>query len=274
MKRLILLLLLCSPMFAAYTYRRPLTFSHTMVSGGNPLANFTVYVQLSGAAFKSAANGGKIRNSTTFNGQTVPADLVFGPNSDGSAPYAFDIESWDAVNGIVSAWVLSASLSNTTDWNFYAVYGNSAVTTFQGGAAGAAWNSSYKAVYHLNESASPYRDATSNGNSSTAGTYPVSTAGKIGNAQSFTAASSQYIAFPNGVTSGTSITMSGWIKTSALSASPIVVDNRGNAGYYGGALFYDNSTSNHAAWYLNNTSAGLQEGSINLNDGTWHYLVL
>ena len=174
LKKLIALLFLAIPAWAGsnyYSWYVPITVNHTMVSGSASLSNFTVYVQLSGTAFKSTANGGQIQNSVTFNGQIVPADLVFCPNAAGASPYSFEIESWDQVNGIINAWVLNPSLSNSTSWSLYAVFDNTSVKTYQCGVKGAAWDSYYAVVWH--HATISTVDSTAYGNNGTASGSPT-----------------------------------------------------------------------------------------------------
>jgi hypothetical protein len=164
MKNLLLFLVSALPVFAGYNYYVPVTVKHGMVSttlGNNSLTNFAVYVKLSGAQFKS---GGHIANSVTVNGLTVPADLVFATSPACSTTTgAWEVASWDQTNGIIEAWVLNPSLSYSTDWSMYACYGNSSVTTFQGGSVGGVWDRYFKGVYHFGTStALSLKDSTSN----------------------------------------------------------------------------------------------------------------
>ena len=234
MKRLLFLLSLVAfsmPAWAAYSYYAPITVSHTMVSGSGSLTNFAVYVQLSGNSFKSAANGGRIQNSVTFNGQTVPADLVFSPNAAGATPYSFEIESWDPVNGIVNAWVLNSSLSNTTDWSFCAVYDNASVTTYQGGTKGAAWDSYYAVVWH--HAAVSVNDSTAYGNNGTASGSPTAATGIVNGGVSLGTSTQAKVqdTSPGDLPSAwtTPFTIQGWWNNSAYVSTAILFGYGGNA---------------------------------------------
>jgi hypothetical protein len=180
-----LLLALSAPAWGAYAYSYHPTLSHTMVSGSSDLATYTVYVHLSGTDFKDVAHGGLIQNSTTFNGQTVPADFQEDTTSTctgslGSTRDYFDIEKWDNVNGTIDMFVGPITLSHTADWTPYFCMDAAAVTTYQGGTVGQAWASRYLIVNHM-ANVTTGLDSTANGNTLTRSdsTYITNTAGLI-----------------------------------------------------------------------------------------------
>src|SRR5208283_4580960 len=276
MKRLLFLLSLVAfsmPAWAGYGYYVPITVSHTMVSGSGSLTNFTVYVQLSGNSFKSAANGGKIQNSVTFNGQTVPADIVFSPNAAGATPYSFEIESWDAVNGIIHAWVLNSSLSNTTDWSFYAVYDNASVTTYQGGAKGAAWDSYYAVVWH--HAAVSVNDSTVYGNNGTASGSPTATTGIVNGGVSLGTSTQAKVqnTSPSDLPSAwtTPFTIQGWLNNSAFVNLEIFFGYgfaaSGGSDTYAGQRYLMSQNSHYYWW---GDGADWDTGVALDTDSTWH----
>ena len=83
-------------------------------------ANFTipVYGTFDGtggeADLRTTANGGNIQNTDAAGGAngatTVPADFVFSPNTNGSSPYNFEIEKYNATTGEIVAWVEIATI--------------------------------------------------------------------------------------------------------------------------------------------------------------------
>ena len=194
MKRLILflsLLAVCIPALAAYSGYTPVPIASNLVP--STLTNKTIFVHLSGNQFKAAT--GHIVHNVIFNGQTVPADFVFSASSTGASPYKFELAYWDQTGGNLYCYVKIPSIG-TAAMTIYAVYGDAAVTTYQGGAVGDAWDSSYVAVWHLYNGS--LVDSTANGNSggTNHGTVPDVTSATGGGA-SFTAASGQYISIPS-----------------------------------------------------------------------------
>jgi hypothetical protein len=262
---------------ASYTYSSTITIAHGKVGGGTEdEPNFTVLV----CANMTLGNGNPCQtvsglNETGAGAEVTNAngyDIVFSTVAGcASSLMNWEMPSYASSTGATEAWVLITSLSHTSDTTFYMCWGNSLISTFQGGSTGSAWDSGYKGVYHLaNGTTLSAVDSTSYGNSGTI-TGSTATSGQIDGGANFVASSNQYITMPNAVTSGKAMTISGWIKTSSLSQNPVVLDARGNASEVGCVLYYDTASSNHAAWYCNNTVT--EEGSTNLNDGNWHYLV-
>ena len=180
----------------AYLYYAQITIDNTKVPANQ--TNFPVLVSgtYDGTGgepdIRTAANGGHVQN--TANGgvsgaYTVPADLVFSPNDDGSAPYDFEVQEYDATTGKIIAWVRIPALSSTVDTVFYMVYGDAAVVVSQEDVAGT-WNANYMAVLHLVEEGDgtpdEFKDSSGNANHANAGASPTSRiAGQIGYAQYF-----------------------------------------------------------------------------------------
>lgn len=184
----------------AYGYYAKITIDNTKVPGD--LTNFPMLVSgtYDGTAsepdIRTTANGGNVENTASggvSGSLTVPADLVFSPNTDGSSPYSFEIQEYDAATGKIIAWVKVPSVSSSADTEFYMVYGDATVVASQEDVNGT-WDSDYVAVWHMVESADgtagEYLDSTSNGNDGqggggTAGKIPTRTNGKIGYGQDF-----------------------------------------------------------------------------------------
>lgn len=90
---------------------------------------------------RTTTNGGKLTNASGF-------DLVFASTPAGTTTYNYEVESYNPVTGAIRAWVKVPSASGTDDTPVYALYGNSAITTFQGGSSANVW-SKYSRVYHF-----------------------------------------------------------------------------------------------------------------------------
>jgi hypothetical protein len=272
------LLALSAPAWGAYAYGYHPTLSYTMVSGPSDLLNYTVYVQLSGTAFKSYVNGGHIRNSTTFNGQTVPADFQFDTSSAcngslGSTRPYFEVESWDQVTGIINAHVGPMTLSHTTSWQPYVCYGDVGVTTYQGGTQGQAWDPSFVFISHLASATSPI-DSTSNSASLSNTGATNSSSGMIDGAASFIGSWSYYIqdASASDATNvtGYPITVEAWVNKSGSANSDAVVSK----GYYNTGGQYGLLTFGNKVTFSTNADSGYQylTGAATLSYGTWYYL--
>lgn len=168
----------------AYSYCRTITVDHTKVPGG--LADYPFLFNETIAELATVANGGHVVNTASGGASgsyTVPADLIFSPNTDGSDPYDFEVEKYDAATGELVAWVRLPTLASDADTVLYILYGRSSVTTSQENITGV-WDGNFEAVYHLAETSGTFYDSTGNHD----GTDAVSAAGKdgqIGNGQEF-----------------------------------------------------------------------------------------
>lgn len=238
--------------------------------------NFTVLATTTQAVLKTVANGGHVNNTTTFNGQTAPADLIFSSAADCSAPMSWDIEDYVASTGELEAWVLNSSLSSSVNTVFYMCYGKSSVTTYQGGSVGAAWDSSYVGVYHLaNGTTLSANDAKGNNNGTLTNT-PTATAGQIDGAANFSSASNQYINLgTNANLYPAAFTYSLWVKGASFPNSYNTTIGNSN----GGSKFISlNIKSNgKLAPYIGTTGGTVDydgTGSNTLTSGTWYYLTM
>lgn len=201
----------------AYANYASITVDNTKVSGSSNLTNFPVLVSgtYDGTGgepdIRTDANGGNVQNTDSAGGAdgatTVPADLVFSPNTDGSSPYDFEIEKYDASTGEIIAWVEIPSLLYSSDTTFYMVYGDSSVTTSQEDINGT-WGA-YTHVWHMAtmfDSASAGNHLTNDGTLDT----PV----KIGQGRDFDN-NTDGLDLDSGISPGQTYTMMYWIKCDA-----------------------------------------------------------
>ena len=100
---------------ANYVWARQINIPTTYVStvNGTTLSNFPVLVSGTYSYLATAANSGNIQNTTTLNGLTVPADLVFTSDSLCQTKLNWEIASYTATTGQIEAWVQISSLSPT-----------------------------------------------------------------------------------------------------------------------------------------------------------------
>ena len=160
MRKLLLLLLLlgCAalPASAAYSFNRTVTIDHTQV-GGSDSTNFPLAVAGTFTDLKTVGNGGSVQNSSGY-------DVVFTSDAGCTTLMTFEIETYGATTGAIAFWVKVPTVSHTSDTIFYMCYGNSGISTFQGGSAGAVWDANFKAVWHLKDGTTlSGADSTTNG---------------------------------------------------------------------------------------------------------------
>lgn len=265
-----------------YAYCQTITVNHTKVPSTQ--TNFTIVATTTQAVLKTSANGGHITKTVTFNGQTVPSDLVFASDASCSNLLNWEIASYSATTGQIEAWILISSLSSITDNLVYMCYGNTSITTYQGGAVGAAWNSDYKGVWHMpNGTSFSPRDSTTNAiNGSQTGI--TATAGQIDGAGGFTSNSqtggtNSRLSFVTGNTiegTNNTLTQSVWLKRGSSSAI--------------GKLYEGLVGNGNLSWYLGENTATVNQievisqvpfGAVTTTDfgsvpadTNWHLLTL
>ena len=283
MKRLIFILaLLCAalPAFATtYAYSGKIQFA--AASGGSALTNYTTVAQITDATLKPNGSGGQILYSGNANslGPTVPYDLIFtqtqpSGTSCTASGLNWEIESWDQTNGIVTVFIGPfSSYSASTGPLVYFCYGSSSVTTYQGGAAGAAWDTGYGSIVHLGYIAAT-RESTANAVTLTP--YSVTSAtGQINGGVTACGSTTCRIYLSSNAANKptTTITISGWINMNAVSTGwgGAWGCTNGSNGYG-----FHNNAGNSGAMEVNiGTSyySGLsQTGAVPTNN-TWHYYV-
>jgi len=259
----------------SYAYYSAITIDHTKVSADE--TNFPIVVVETEVRFKTVANGGHIQNTDSNGGASgsliVPADLVFSPNTDGSSPYDFEIEDYDASTGKLIAHVEIPSLSSSTDTTIYVVYGDSGVTTSQEYVAGV-WDSNYKGVWHLSETSGTHYDSTSNNCDGTNNGSTQNAAGKIAGGNEFDGSNDEInIADLAALDITGAITIEAWVDPDSNSLNTVL--SKGNQNF-GAAGNYDYFLGVHTgvAFKGSNGSAHIVDlgGSTTVTTGTWHHI--
>ncbi len=197
------------PATAAYSWCQPITIRHAMVPNTNQ-PNYVLTVNDTDPKLATMANGGYVRNSNGY-------DIVFSSDAYGVNLLSWDpFELYDAVAGKLIAHVQVGTVSNLVDSTIYRCAGNPAVSSFQGGSAGAVWPAEYRMVWHLgNGTALSVVDATANGNSGSApGGNMAAGPGKIDGGAVNTTGGSNVSAFANPVSGAASVSF--WINWSSL----------------------------------------------------------
>ncbi len=279
MKALVFLLL-ATPAWGGYTYYRSLTVTSNAALLPSTLTNFPVPFFISHASMKTVGNGGHIQNTTTQAtgpAVTMPADFVIATNIVGTSKIAWEIESYDATNGIVWGYLLCATCAAGTV--FYAVYGDSAVTTAQNTGSlvpANVWDSNFKRVYHLGDGTTLFTtDSTANAANGTAVNTPTAAVGQVDGGGAFASASSQRITFAD--TSlpvlATNRTQECWVNmASSPTANPIVLTyGTASAGLMSALVLTGTSPNAHLRYATFGTTI---TGAINLAISTWYHTAI
>jgi hypothetical protein len=153
MRKLLLFVLLfgAAQAHAGYAYRYTATWAAAQ-AGGADSASFPLLVTplLAGNAdFATVAHGGYIQNTTTLNGQTVPADLIVTTDTGCTTKVtAWEVAAYNATTGAMELHVNNGTLSHTADTVLYVCIGNISQTTYASTAT-AVWDSNFLGVWHL-----------------------------------------------------------------------------------------------------------------------------
>ncbi|MFN0060536.1 MAG: DUF2341 domain-containing protein, partial [Planctomycetota bacterium] len=199
---------------SSWNFRKAITIDYTRVgSTGAPHTDFPVLISVTDSDLSADA-------------QSDGDDILF-TSSNGTTKLDHEIEKYTSGTGLLVAWVRVSSLSAASNTVLYMYYGNGGASNQQN--ATGVWNSSYKGVWHLKETAGgtgAILDATSNANHGTDNGSPTFAAtGIIGNAISFDG-SNDYISVAD--SASLDITGSGaisaWYRLSAVGTWRSLVD--------------------------------------------------
>ena len=247
-----------------YLYRRSLTVDPTKC-GASDSSGFTVLVSLTDTTLKTVSNGGHVQNANGY-------DIVFTSDIVGTTLLNWEVESYDSTNGILVAWVKLPTVSHTVNTVFYMFYGNSSISTFQGGATGTAWDANYLGIYHLSGAGPSVLSSTGSNNGTNQGV--TATAGQIDGGGGFVAASSQYVDCGTGM-NPTAITYGCWVNPNASGATNYKImarDNVGNTVY----CTLELTSGKVFAWIktVSGTPSDSPGGTHTLSNGTWYHVMV
>lgn len=233
-----------------------LIIDHTKIDAA--LTHFPVVLLLSEAAGISAEDVTAI-----FDELGTESLKLAVTETDGLTQLYVEVAGWDSVNKTAE---LHASrpgfeLSSTADTILYLYYDSThADNTDYVGVTGsvpamAVWDANFVMVHHMadNPDTSHTMDSTSNNNDGTKGTAGApaeTTSGKIGDAQVFNAATSDYIVIPTGhFAAANQLSVSFLLKIAPSTSGVILSDYRG---YY----FYARTASSYNLRCMVNTASG------------------
>lgn len=236
----------------------------------NPANTLTDYVYCFHGTYtwlKSTANGGKV---TDAQGD----DIRFSTDGDGSPDtyLTYEIEKWDAATGAIVAWIKIPSFTSSS--TFYIYYGNSSVTTFQGGSAGSVWNSNYKIVHHF-EGSLNLNDETTNGNNATNAGSVASVTGKVGNGADFPGGSGNYLNMADAAsqTPTGSFMVSAWVNKPNSNTSGGIIDKYFQESCQGEYTFGFYTDGNIYFWVTSSAGNSLGRTASSWSTNQWNHIV-
>jgi hypothetical protein len=263
----------CPAAALGYAYQKTITLNHNKVSGGSDLTNFPVLINILGSQeLKTTINGGHVQNASGY-------DIIFTDASYNKLDH--QIESYDAVNGNLVAWVRIPVLSASVNTPILLLYGNPQISLDP--SVKTVWKSSYQGVWHMGDNpggavpqlkdAAQSNDGTSNGAMVPGDLVP----GNIGNAIHFDG-TDDYFDVGTGISPGRTFTEECWIQLGSQSD-----------GSYHGFLGFDSGENYNRApsmWivYQNRIHAGFGDNTtwclwqtpgsvLNIDGITWNHVV-
>ncbi|HVT08599.1 MAG TPA: LamG-like jellyroll fold domain-containing protein, partial [Polyangia bacterium] len=275
---------------AAYSYRMDITLDRTRVGNtGAPttLSNYPLLLDITSANLKTVANGGHVQNANGYDITFVGADSTTcgGPST---CTFNYEIESYTATTGRVIAWVQIPALktvSASSNQTIVVKYGDATISSPTQNASGT-WDTSFKGVWHLNQSSTAATDSTSTAASASfqGSPSPATASGLVGSgiATSGTTGSGylDYRSTTFNWTSSDTFTYEGWFNTTD-SFGPLFSQRDNGAGnpVIDITVGYNGSTSNSGKMsvLVRDDTGGTYaqvNGSTAVNDGAWHHFAV
>jgi hypothetical protein len=236
-------------------YRKKITFNNSAISGN--LLNYTVPI-----VFGSAQSD--FWNHVQTNGN----DTRF-VDADNTTELYFEFEQFNHTGDNMIAWVRVPQIDASSTTDFIWVYYGNATANFDGYyKSSAAWDPSYQAVYHLNQTSGTLYDAAKGNNGTPTGcTY--NTTGIIGKCLTFGGADKIGVGNPTGF-DNVNITVETWFRTThdfSARSGRIVTVGSGATNLWllqvetGNKVMISNSSASHIA----------RQSDSTVNDGNWHF---
>jgi len=203
----------------AYGYYGLIEVDHILVPADQAAFTWPVVGTYDGTGgepdIRTVANGGHVENTASggvSGSLTVPADLVFSPNVDGSSPYPHEIVAYNAATGAIIAWVRTP-LTAASDEQPYMCFGDAAVTTSQEDLANCWPTDEFWGSCHLQEASGTLYNSVPTGPDLTATNTPTyGQTGKIGNCLLFDDASQEYLSCAS-APSTEPVSLSAWVRS-------------------------------------------------------------
>jgi hypothetical protein len=258
-----------------YLFGKTITIDHTKV-GASDSTNFPMLFSGVYPYLASTTYGGGVTNTSGY-------DIIFSYDSNPAHLCNWEVESYDPTTGTIAVWVQVPTVSHTADTVIYMWYGNSSTVTFQGGATGAAYDTNYQAVWHMNQTpagAGSELDSTSNAANATpaSGHYTLSTSSPFVGGASLSndgVSGANVISAPATLPGNKPFTISFWVNTSSLNGTNETVIFSKNGYPSTGFGLLDNGSFGPVVVF-DTYNGGTNRVSIArsyLNSGAWVYVV-
>jgi hypothetical protein len=237
----------------------------------HPSSNLTAFPNLilgTYAGMADTGHGGYVTQTTTLNGQTVPADLVFTSDAAGTTLLSWEVESWNNTTGAIVAWVKSDRLA-VSDTLIYAWAGKSSVTTYQC-TASATW-SAYSLVSHYpNGTTLSTVDSSANALTPSSSSGVTAGAGQLSGGAVFDG--SHGIAYPSeaALNNWTTQTISFWMYAGSNGQYHRLAESGDNNGW---AILTNFYSSNEIDLSIGGITRLRSTASL-LNSLNWHHIVV
>jgi MSHA biogenesis protein MshQ len=246
---------------SAWQYRKKITISSAGVSAN--LNNFPVLVSLASDADLSA------------DAQNDGDDILFTAD-DEVTKLSHEIESFDGASGKLVAWVRIPSLSSSVDTVIYIYYGNTLASNQQDAAN--VWDTSFKMVQHLQESAGgagAIKDSTSNINHGTDNNTPTfGASGQINGAIGFDGTGDSIdFGSNNSLKMTDALTIGLWVNRPDNATFERFLSHSIDTSNYAYELGVDVTDKDNWRFRLNNDAVTLKTLMVG-SPGQWLYLVV
>jgi hypothetical protein len=242
-----------------YEFYRTITIDQSMVPGTSDLNNFPVLISGTYPYLMSVTNGGQVHSVNGY-------DIAFTDNDGFKLDH--QIESYNPLTGEFIAWVRMPVLYTYKNTTFRMLYGNPQVVANP--SVFTVFNSDYRGVWHLNDQTSIIDQTGSGNNGTNFGTGGASNiTGRIGGALDFESSEGDYISIANEANFDltSAITVSMWVKVESFSIAWQAMLTKGDNSW----RMQRNNSANEVVLHINGASN--LNGTKNINDGNWHYIV-
>ncbi|WP_207424231.1 DUF2341 domain-containing protein [Desertivirga brevis] len=256
--------------YSNYLYRKKLTLNaNNYVSGSGELTNFPVLLEIHDTDLKHTGSASDKVKSATAN------DIAFKEVSTSQisgGELSYQIENYDAANGILKVWVKIPSLKKSINNEIYLYFGSSNPTTH---SSQDTWGSDYRAVFHFNESTyttklGGIKDGKGLNNATLTSNTNNLTSGIIGSAYNFNG--SEVIKTINELPTTTNFTISAWISPSEVGVDRKVCSNQGGDGKGYKMGVYSDRTAESEFNLGHNYSTRHIGSPAPLSTGNWYFL--
>ena len=231
-----------------YAYRRTITLTGSEISqvNGTDLVGFPVLVENTLTDLEASSSGGFIQSP-------AGSDIEFhGPgDASGTGPPLYaEQEYYSSSTGEFTYWVQVPKLSKDTDTEIYMFYDKPNVASGPGYFPRLVWDNNFQGVYHFASIGATTPDSTANGNTGTAYNGVSTVSGRIYEAASFNAGSSQYISMPIDFGSANQRTVEFWLNQSSYIINAVAAGftPSGNTTVGGFDIIPENSSGKLEVW--------------------------